>query len=375
MGVTEIAGVVPQDHWNNAAGATNAAPLPLVDQTGAATGATATWSSDHTWMTPIAGGAGDLRMMKGYLDSTSSSSTTVTVAGLARRTYDVYVYADGDNRTYTRSAAYTISDPSFPSSTMTVTDSAGVNFSGAFVEGRNTAGNYVKFTITATAFTITAVPSAASTTTQRAPINAVQIVPVPTTARAAISVDFTGTSTTTLTSSDVAGAVGVGNWNSAGGTATTTPLPLVDETGAASGATVVWNSSGAWALPIASDTPDRTMMKGYLDTSSTGTTTVAVSGLALRTYDVYVYADGDNRSYTRSAAYTISGPGLATTTIQLTDVAGTNFSATFSEAQNGAGNYVRFTVTASSFTLTAKPTTGTNLTLRAPINALQIVPR
>ena len=59
----------------------------------------------------------------------------------------------------------------------------------------------------------------------------------------------------------------------------------------------------------------------------------------------------------------------------LTDAGGTNFSGTFTRADNSAGNYVKFTISGSAFTITATPRTGGNATLRAPINGLQIVPR
>ena len=114
-------------------------------------------------------------------------------------------------------------------------------------------------------------------------------------------------------------------------------------------------------------------MKGYLDTSSTSTTSVAVAGLPQATYHVYVYADGDNKVYERSAAYTISGPGISTTTINLTDAANTNF-GTFTRADNSAGNYVRFNIAATGFTLKATPTAPVSGTRRAPINGIQIVP-
>ncbi len=99
-----------------------------------------------------------------------------------------------------------------------------------------------------------------------------------------------------------------------------------------------------------------------------------VAGLSPGTYDVYVYADGDNRSYARTAAYTISGPGITTATIKLTDAANTNFSTTFTQASDSSGNYVKFSINAGEFTLTATPVSGGNTTLRAPVNGIQIVP-
>ena len=47
MGAAESAGVVAKTNWNNATGATRSTPLALIDDTGAATGATVTWSSDN----------------------------------------------------------------------------------------------------------------------------------------------------------------------------------------------------------------------------------------------------------------------------------------------------------------------------------------
>ena len=190
----------------------------------------------------------------------------------------------------------------------------------------------------------------------------------------AISVDFVGSSAS-MAAGETAGVVARPNWNHAVGASRRTPQKLVDETGAPTSATITWSASGVWATPITDQAGNRRMMKGYLDTTSTSQTTISVSGLPLRTYDVYVYADGDNRSFARTAAYTLGSTGGSPATIQLTDGAGANFSGTFTLAAHSRGNYVRFTTTAGSFVLTAKPLTGDNATLRAPVNGLQIVPR
>ena len=55
---------------------------------------------------------------------------------------------------------------------------------------------------------------------------------------------------------------------------------------------------------------------------------MAVAGLPAGAYDVYVYADGDNGGFTRTGAYQISGAGITTTTINMTDNGNTNFNAT-----------------------------------------------
>jgi hypothetical protein len=175
--------------------------------------------------------------------------------------------------------------------------------------------------------------------------------------------------------SEIAGVVAVANWNNATGAARSTAQLLVDQTGASTTAGIVWTANGVWVLPITDQPGNRRMMRGYLDTSNTSVTTLTVTGLVAGDYDVYVYVDGDNRTYARTAAYTVSGPGITTTAINVTDPASTNFSGTLTPANNSVGNYVKFTISGSGFTLTAAPLTGGNTTLRAPINALQIVPK
>ena len=61
--------------------------------------------------------------------------------------------------------------------------------------------------------------------------------------------------------------------------------------------------------------------------------------------------------------------------ITLTDAANTTFSSTFTRANNGPGNYVKFSMTGTAFTITAKPLKADSATLRAPVNGIQIVPR
>ncbi|MEO8520797.1 MAG: hypothetical protein ABI603_05495 [Acidobacteriota bacterium] len=392
MAPDEIAGVVAQSHWNSAVGAARSVPLGLADASGAPSGATVTWAASNTWMTRIGDQPSDRRMMKGYLDS-PGPSTTVTVAGLASRAYDVYVYADGDNRSYTRAASYTISAPGIAPATVGLTDAANADFNAVFTQASDSKGNYVKFSVTASGFTITASPGAASTATRRAAINGIQIVPVapaeppddpgdpppgppapPEMPPAAVGVNFVGTAAAGMAADETAGVSPASHWNNAAGATRTSPLALADASGAPSGASLTWSAAATWMTPVTDQPGNRRMMKGYLDTTSASTTTVTVSGLPRRVYDVYVYADGDNRSYTRSAAYTISGPGLTTTTRRLTDTANTNFAAALTPADEGAGNYVAFTVDGTDFTLTATPLAGSNPTLRAPVNGIQIVP-
>ena len=86
-----------------------------------------------------------------------------------------------------------------------------------------------------------------------------------------------------------------------------------------------------------------------------------------------MYTDGDNKAYNRTAAYQISGTGITATTINVTDPPNTNFSGIFTQASGTSGNYVKFKINGSGFTVTAKPGTSTNANVRAPVNAIQIV--
>jgi len=178
MGSAEVAGVVAKPNWNNASGLTNTTGQALVDESGTATGATATWNTNGTWNLPIAGTAGNARMMRGYLD-TAGGITTVTVSGLPANSagYDVYVYADGDNGTAVRTGAYQISGAGITTTSVNLTDAANTNFSGTYTQANNSNGNYVKYTITATGFTITATPGASTDAYPRVPVNGIQIVP------------------------------------------------------------------------------------------------------------------------------------------------------------------------------------------------------
>src|SRR5262249_44911371 len=139
-------------------------------------------------------------------------------------------------------------------------------------------------------------------------------------------------------------------------------------------ATVAWTSAGTGTIPIPDQPGNPRMMRGYLNTTDTSTTTVTVNGLTRRAYNVFVYADGDNGAFDRSAAYTISGTGITTTTVKLTDLANTSFTGAFTRATNSNGNYVKFRIIATGFTLKATPTASTTGTRRAPINGIQIVP-
>lgn len=166
MGTGETAGVVPKKFWNVAAGVSGT--MPLIDELGAGTNVTATWRGYLGWRLPITDTAGNLRMMRGYLDAADGVPATVTVSGLPDGTYDVYVYTDGDNSN-TRVYNYSVTG----SADSTVID-ATPNFSGTFTLN----SFYIKRSFTGSTFTITATPVSSLDGYRRAVINGVQIVPV-----------------------------------------------------------------------------------------------------------------------------------------------------------------------------------------------------
>jgi hypothetical protein len=197
--------------------------------------------------------------------------------------------------------------------------------------------------------------------------------PVAAAGPAAIGIDFVGNGTP-MASSEIGGVVARSRWNAASGANRTTPLALVDESGTVTGASVTWTSDATEATGINDQAGNFRLMKGYVESRGTRTVRVVVTGLAAATYDVYVYVDGANSSSRRTATYRISGTGITTTSTAVTDAAYTNFAGSFTRAQNSVGNYARFTVTASAFTITATPGSSSNYYMRAPVNAIQIVP-
>src|SRR6267154_229284 len=181
MAASEVAGVVAQNNWNNANGASSSSPLSLVNQTGSPSGATVSWTADNTWLSgAVVDQAGNARMMRGYLDTGNSHPTVVTVSNLNSGTYNIYVYTDGDNGTSTRTGTYQLSGPGITPTLIGMTDAPNTNFAGTFVQASNSNGNYVLFSSVpvGSGFTVTATPGQTSDIYPRAVVNGIQIVPV-----------------------------------------------------------------------------------------------------------------------------------------------------------------------------------------------------
>ena len=177
-------------------------------------------------------------------------------------------------------------------------------------------------------------------------------------------------------SSESAGVVAATNWNNAI-SASGSGLPLNDSAGNPSGATAAWSANGVYTSSASDTAGNNLMMRTYLDTGNTTTTTVTVSGLPSNSsgWNVYVYCFGDNPE-TREGTYTISGSGITTTSVIGFDTANSVFNGTFVQANNSPGNYVLFSIPkVSGFTVSATPIANGATYPRAPVNGIQIIPR
>jgi hypothetical protein len=195
---TGMAGIpsVAQSNWNNLVGVTGtAAAGSLINSSGNTVANTnVSWTSNNVWtISTTAPADADAALMKGYLDTNNTSSSTVTVADLPPQwlEYDVYVYLDGD-ASAGRAGNYTIASAGDGTDTASVSDTANWNLGmaagGTFTRANENAhdlttnpgftpGNYLVFPgrhdLT---FTLTAQGSLAGAFPPRAPINAIQLV-------------------------------------------------------------------------------------------------------------------------------------------------------------------------------------------------------
>jgi hypothetical protein len=187
MDATDVAGVIPVANWNNAtqANANADTDFPLLDDTGSATGATATWQSGSaSWSvaTAGAGGAGDQKMMTGYLDQGGNGAGqihTLTFANIPYATYDVYLYhssSGGANRMarYQANGTDIFTRNLDPANTFDGFTQAGYGTLAEVEDFNNAAGNYVLWT--GLSGDLTMEGEGLSGGTVRAPIQGIQIV-------------------------------------------------------------------------------------------------------------------------------------------------------------------------------------------------------
>ncbi len=158
----DLAGFLPVASWNNSAAtngvASQATPLALVDNTGAGTPASATWSSTNTWAVLASQGAASAkteagRLLHGYIErrlSNAPGNASATFTQIPYGTYDVYVYltggavgqvgkvtANGDDNTarYYKAAGGTLgTSPAFMMSpAATLSEAQGLAYNANFV--------------------------------------------------------------------------------------------------------------------------------------------------------------------------------------------------------------------------------------------------
>ena len=95
--VTGVAGEVAVGNWNNAGPAVGRIDN-LIDDSGAATTASVSWSVNNTWSATgsAPGGGGDADMMSGYLDNLHDGGT-LTVTSIPFAAYDLRIYHNTDS--------------------------------------------------------------------------------------------------------------------------------------------------------------------------------------------------------------------------------------------------------------------------------------
>ncbi len=387
-------------------------------------GLSVNWTSNGTFSAPNAG-PGNLNLMSGYLDDTGTAGDTViTVTGVPYANYDVYAYlgSDANNRSgRTRLFNFVPNDRWLRTNSNPFT---------SFVEGTATTqpasnmglANYTHYrSLNTSSFNLSVVRGS-----NNVGLHGIQIVETngsvppnwstgsaPGSAAAvtsgfnSIGLNFIGGRADTaqpdgIGNDDgiVAASAGVptvaqSNWNNlAGPTGTAAAGSLINRNGTAvAGTTVTWSSANVWSIATtAPSDADAALMKGYLDTNDTSTTTVSVANIPFhwREYDVYVYLDGDanagrggNYSITSLTDGTDRASVIDTTNWNLAMAAGGTFAQANDKADElttspgfTAGNYLVFPNRHDlSFTLTAQGNFAGAVPPRAPINAIQLVVR
>jgi len=420
---TNIAGVasIAQANWNNLGGQTGSTNKIVADVggTAAATPVNVEWNSNNTWASTgrgeennrFATNGADRVLMTGYLDTTASSTTAITIGNIppaltSGAGYDVYVYILGgvpnkgggyrilDGKTRAVLKGYVIAGAS-ANPTNHVAVPVGLP------PGQVGTGTYIVFAgLSAPTIVVEATTAGGlgfGTTAFRAPINAVQIVP---SRPYKLGLNFgSNEQDSSLTPKDVAGVASVAqaNWNNLNGQNGSTNKVVVDISGSSQpvDTSVIWASNGTWANLAAAgrtennnafptNSPNRVLMRGYLDTGNTTTTSVTISNLPPQLssggYDVYVYTLGGVSA--RGGAYRIvdaaSGAVLKDYVLAQSPANPNSLVQVpiLPVPQYGAGTYLLFSgLGASAIRIEATTVVpfGFSGTPRAPINAVQLV--
>ncbi|WP_105483471.1 fibronectin type III domain-containing protein [Abditibacterium utsteinense] len=164
---------VARPNWNRAADVSGNLTA-LKDDKGTSTSTSLGWQGEIAANTSITDAAGDRRMMRSFL-SGKVNPATVTLSNLpadfTKNGYDIYLYYDNNNAG-ARSGLYTAA-----TTPVSGTDAAGTNFSGAYQQGNNATGNFVKLMgFFSPSITLTAKSKASADAEPGGPINGLQIV-------------------------------------------------------------------------------------------------------------------------------------------------------------------------------------------------------
>ena len=110
-----------------------------------------------------------------------------------------------------------------------------------------------------------------------------------------IGINFgAGRADAALDPTEVAGVIPQTNWNNLEG-ASGGPITLNDSSGAASSASISWNSAEQWSLGDAAVDPNGTLLKGWIATQALTDppSSVTITGIPFTTYDLYIYLAHD----------------------------------------------------------------------------------
>jgi hypothetical protein len=151
--------------------------MALVDETGADTGATLTWSASGAGALGIDGDP-DFAMMDGYLYADPGTVTQVTISNLPPVTggYMLYIYGDGvDDPANLTTLSYYIATPDDGDGPVyaELLDPPGWTFDGTFVYANQQPGNYTTMVLGGTGFGLTV---SSPSNPEYAAINGLQIV-------------------------------------------------------------------------------------------------------------------------------------------------------------------------------------------------------
>ena len=386
---TDVAGAVAVGNWNNI-GAIGSAVTGLKDNTGTATTAGFTGSGYWFWA------AGNIntpnnKLFRDYADTGGAGTTNsislsvadIPVSYTLGYGYKVYVYMAGDgphagaigvtgtgsnktNATYT-AAKYLLENDDNLRVGNSLVESTATTAAAA------TSANYVAisgFQSTSVAVTFD------NGTAGRARPAGLQIVA--STPRNSFGINFSGghdgvglpsnDNLHPLASTAIAGVYRQANWNNASVNAgdksnilSPTAAALVDNTGATLSTSISWNANNSYSSSASVQTDaDKELMNGYLDLNAYATpqtpTTVTVSNIDYKHYDVYAYVGSDGDGRTGHGWLTdLSGTTIANSVYFVT-ADGSFTGATYTKATGtdtasaNASNYILFhDVTASSF--------------------------